>query len=315
MTDHRIVGRYDRPMRLPTDDALGIGLGSVADAVFGDPRRGHPVAVFGSGVSSVEKWMYDDSRPRGAAFAVGWIGVGTAAGLIARRAGAVGAAAATFTALGGTSLAAIGDRIADALDAGDIDGARTLVAGLVGRDTTRLDEAGICRAAVESIAENTSDATVAPLFWGAVAGAPGMLGYRAANTLDAMVGYRSPRYQRFGWAAARLDDVANLAPARLTATLVGVAAAQPAAVWRSVRRDARLHPSPNAGVVEAAFAGALGVTLGGRTVYAHGTEDRPTLGDGPAPLAADLRAAVRLSRRVQRLSAALAVAAQFRRRR
>ncbi|MDR2281279.1 MAG: cobalamin biosynthesis protein, partial [Gordonia sp. (in: high G+C Gram-positive bacteria)] len=207
-------------MRLPTDDALGIGLGAAADAMFGDPQRGHPVAVFGSGVSAVEKRVYGDSRLRGAAFAVGWIGVGVAAGVIARRAGATGTAAATFTALGGTSLASIGDRIADALEAGDIDGARTLVAGLVGRDTTRLDEAGICRAAVESIAENTSDATVAPLFWGAVAGAPGMLGYRAANPLDAMVGYRSPRYARFGWAAARLADAANLIPARITAMLV-----------------------------------------------------------------------------------------------
>ena len=299
-------------MRLPTDDALGIGLGAVADAMFGDPQRGHPVAVFGSGVSAVEKRVYDDSRLRGAVFAVGWIGIGVAAGVIAGRAGATGTAAATFTALGGTSLAAIGDRIADALDAGDITGARTLVAGLVGRDTTRLDEAGICRAAVESIAENTSDAAVAPLFWGAVAGAPGMLGYRAANTLDAMVGYRSPRHLRFGWAAARLDDVANLVPARITAVLVGVVAGRPAAVWRSVRRDAHLHPSPNAGVVEAAFAGALGVTLGGRTVYAHGTEDRPTLGDGPAPLAADLRAAARLSRGVQRVSAVLAATARRR---
>ncbi|GEE03427.1 cobalamin biosynthesis protein CobD [Gordonia spumicola] len=299
-----------------TADALGISAGAVADAVFSDPRRGHPVALFGTTVAAIEKTTYADSRLRGALFAAAGIGIGVCAGIVARKAGAAGTAAATFTALGGTSLAAIGDDIADALDAGDIAGARALVAGLVGRDTTLLDEAGICRAAVESIAENTSDATVAPLFWGAVAGAPGLLGYRAANTLDAMVGYRSPRYQRFGWASARIDDVANIVPARLTAVLVGVLSGAPGPVWRAVRRDAAAHPSPNAGVVEAAFAGALGITLGGRTVYAHGTELRPTLGDGRPPLAADLRAATRLSRRVQRASAvaaSLAVArGQFR---
>ncbi|WP_345300980.1 CobD/CbiB family cobalamin biosynthesis protein, partial [Gordonia humi] len=149
-------------MRQRLHDRIGIALGALADGVFGDPRRGHPVALFGTGVSAVEKRVYRDDRVRGAVFASGWIGVGVVAGSIARRGGAVGVAAATFTSLGGTSLCRVGDDIADALDTGDVETARVLVSGLVGRDPSRLDEAGICRAAVESIAENTSDATVAP---------------------------------------------------------------------------------------------------------------------------------------------------------
>ncbi len=283
-----------------------------ADLVFGDPRRGHPVALFGGGVAATEQRLYRDSRARGAVFAAGWIAAAASAGWLAGRAGAVGVGVATFSAVGGTTLCRVGAHIADALDAGDLDAARDLLPSLVGRDPSRLDESGICRAAVESIAENTSDATVAPLLWGAAAGGPGLLGYRAVNTLDAMIGYRSPRYERFGWAAARTDDLANLIPARVTAALAGLLSGHPIRAARAVRRDARRHPSPNAGVVEAAFAGALGISLGGRTVYAHGAEDRPVLGDGPAPVAADLRAAVVLSRRVQLVAAALAVVARSR---
>ncbi|WOC13665.1 Cobalamin biosynthesis protein CobD [Gordonia sp. MP11Mi] len=297
-------------MRHRTADAVGLAAGTLTDAVFADPQRGHPVALFGRGVATSQESFYRDDRARGAMFAGWWIGVGILSGVLARRLGPAGTAAAAFSALGGTSLCRIGDEIADALDSGDVDGARALVAGLVGRDTTQLDEAGICRAAVESIAENTSDAAVAPLFWGAVAGAPGLLGYRAANTLDAMVGYRSDKYLQFGWASARLDDIANYAPARATALLVGALSGRPREVWTAVRRDAGLHPSPNAGVVEAAFAGALRIGLGGQTVYAHGVEERPRLGDGPAPLAADLRSAVTLSRHVQRATALAAVAAR-----
>lgn len=287
-----------------------MAIGVAADAVFGDPRRGHPVALFGSAVAGSERWAYRPARPAGAAFAALWIGAAIAAGELAGRAGAAGTAAATFSALGGTTLGRVGEQIAEALDAGDLDGARAILPSLVGRDPSLLDEAGICRAAVESIAENTSDAAVAPLFWGAVAGTPGLLGYRAVNTLDAMLGHRSARYERFGWAAARTDDLANLVPARLTAVLAGLLSGHPVRAARAVRRDAHAHPSPNAGVVEAAFAGALGISLGGRTAYSYGVQDRPVLGDGPAPHAAQLRAAIRLSRRVQWASAALAVTAR-----
>jgi adenosylcobinamide-phosphate synthase len=151
---------------------------------------------------------------------------------------------------------------------------------------------------VESVAENTSDACVAPLWWGAVLGIPGLVGYRAANTLDAMVGYRSARYRNFGWAPARLDDLVNYLPARTCALLTGVVAGRPGEVWRVWRRDAGGHPSPNAGPVEASFAGALGLQLGGKNSYGDEVEDRGTLGDGPAPQVPDIRRTARLARRV-----------------
>ena len=192
-----------------------------------------------------------------------------------------------FVALGGTSLARTGDRMAELLGSGDIDAARRLLPSLCGRDPSVLDAAGLTRAALESIAENTSDAQVAPMLWGAVGGIPAILVYRGANTLDAMIGHRSPRYARFGWAAARFDDVANYIAARATAVMViacaPVVGGSPVGAMRAWRRDAARHPSPNAGVVEAAFAGALGVRLGGPTQYAHELEIRPTLGDGRPP--------------------------------
>jgi adenosylcobinamide-phosphate synthase len=153
---------------------------------------------------------------------------------------------------------------------------------------------------IESVAENTADAAVGPLFWGAVAGLPGLLAYRAVNTLDAMVGHRSPRYARFGWAAARLDDVAGWPGARLTAALTVVCApatgASASGALRTWLRDGAAHPSPNAGRCEAAMAGALGVRLGGRNVYGTRAEDRPSLGSGRTPVAGDIGRAVRLSR-------------------
>ena len=160
-----------------------------------------------------------------------------------------------------------------------------------------LDATGIVRAAVESVAENTVDAVTAPLLWAAIGGAPAVLAHRAVNTLDAMVGHRNARYRRFGWAAARADDVANWVPARLTA--LAVAAVRPrraTAVVRTIRRDAGRHPSPNGGVVEAAFAAALGVRLGGTNAYAGTREDRGQLGDGPPATVADGDAAIRLAR-------------------
>jgi adenosylcobinamide-phosphate synthase len=229
--------------------------------------------------------------------------------------GAALTAAATWVALGGTTLARTGSEMADLLDAGDLDAARVLLPSLCGRDPSVLDSQGLARAACESVAENTSDAQVAALFWAALAGVPGVLAYRAINTLDAMIGNRSARYARFGWAAARLDDLANYVPARLTGALVLVCAplagGSPARAARAWRRDAARHPSPNAGIPEAAFAGALGVRLGGPTQYRYRLEIRPALGDGPAPGATELRRAVRLSRLVQAsaLAAALVISA------
>jgi adenosylcobinamide-phosphate synthase len=243
--------------------------------------------------------------------------LGVAGVLIERAAGRRGAAstvttaAATFAALGGTSLARTGDRMATYLAAGDIESARRLLPSLCGRDPSVLDAEDLTRAALESVAENTSDSQVAPLLWGAVGGVPAILVYRGANTLDAMIGHRSPRYTRFGWAAARFDDAANFVAARATAVLVIVCApvvgGSPLGAWRAWRRDAARHPSPNAGVVEAAFAGALGVRLGGPTQYAHQLEIRPTLGDGRPPQVSDLARAVRLSRVVQVATAIVAL--------
>jgi len=299
--------------------ALGLVLGVVADLVVADPRRGHPVAGFGRLASALERRVYADSRPAGVAYTAVLVGGAVLVGAVVQR-GASGSARgevlvtalATWAVLGGTSLVREGAALADSLDAEDLAAARARIPHLCARDPALLDAAGMARAGVESLAENTSDAVCAPLFWGAVAGVPGLLGYRAVNTLDAMVGYRSPRYRSFGWAAARLDDLANLVPARLAALLTAAAAplvgGRPGSALRAWRRDARGHPSPNAGPVEAAAAGALGVRLGGRTEYAHGTEERPSLGDGPAPGTADLHRAARLSRAVG-LSAALVAAA------
>lgn len=267
------------------------------------------MAGIGQAASRLEKVLYRDSRSAGTVFAVTCVGSAAIIGLGLRRLSRSDATAAavttavTWAALGGTSLTGIGEAVASALDDGDIAAARRWIPSLCGRDPESLDEAGIARAALESIAENTSDATVAPLFWAGVAGVPGILAYRTANTLDAMVGYRNDRYRHFGWAAARLDDLVNVVPARLTGLLVIALGGESSRARRAWRRDAGAHPSPNAGIVEATFAGALGVTLGGRTVYPHGVEDRPRLGDGPAPNADDLRAAVVLSRRVQAVTA------------
>jgi adenosylcobinamide-phosphate synthase len=292
----------------------------VADLLLGDPRRAHPVAVFGRGATALERLTYADRRAAGAAHTGVLIGMLAVSGIAADRAAArrgagwtaVLTAAATFVALGGTSLTSTGADMARMVDGDDVDGARDLLPSLCGRDPAALDVAGLTRAALESVAENTSDAAVAPLCWGAFGGVTGLLVYRGVNTLDAMIGHRSPRYNRFGWAAARLDDVVNYLPARVTGLLVAVCApvtgGSPRRALAAWRRDAAKHPSPNAGVAEAAFAGALGVHLGGPTQYAHRLEIRPTLGDGRVPAAADLHASVRLSRAVQLLAAACAVA-------
>jgi adenosylcobinamide-phosphate synthase len=199
--------------------------------------------------------------------------------------------------------------MAEEMDSGDLAAARDRLRHLCARDPAGLDAAGLARATVESIAENTSDAVVAPLLWGAVAGVPGLLAYRAVNTLDAMVGYRNARYGSFGWAAARLDDLANWVPARLTALLTvacaPVAGGSRRRSYAILRRDGGAHPSPNAGRCEAAVAGALGVRLGGANRYDGRAERRPDLGDGRPPESTDVRRAVRLSRAVTLLAVAL----------
>jgi adenosylcobinamide-phosphate synthase len=190
-------------------------------------------------------------------------------------------------------------RIAASLDCGDLDRARAALPALAGRDPQRLDADGVCRAVVESVAENTSDAVVGALLWGALAGPAGVSAYRAANTLDAIVGHRSERYERFGWAAARIDDAMNWPAARFGAGLAvacaPVVGGSSRIAFRVLRRDGGAHPSPNAGRMEASFAGALGVRLGGPLSYAGQVEQRPALGGGAAPSTGDVRRATRLS--------------------
>ena len=195
-------------------------------------------------------------------------------------------------------------------EADDLEKARGLLPALVGRDPKELGADEIARAVVESVAENTVDGVVAPALWGAVAGAPGAFGYRAVNTLDSMVGHRSTRYVNYGWASARLDDALAWVPARLTAALVALVRPRAArAVWTAVRVQAPTHPSPNAGVAEAAFAAALGLRLGGTNHYGSRTEERAALGAGRPPATPDIAAAVRLSGDVSAaLAGALALA-------
>jgi adenosylcobinamide-phosphate synthase len=312
------------PSRPGSARAAGLLAGGLLDAVLGDPRRGHPVAIFGAAATRAETLLWSDSRGRGAAMVAACVAPVALAGLGAQRLTRgrpaltlAATALASWTVLGGTSLGGSALTLGHALAAGDLAAARRMLPTLCGRDPDQLGAAGLARAAVESVAENTSDAVVAPLLWGAVAGLPGLLGYRAVNTLDAMIGQRSPRYQRFGWAAARLDDVANLIPARVTG-LLAVALA-PTVGGRSRRalgvllRDGRSHPSPNAGQCEAAFAGALGIQLGGRNSYQGRAEQRGLLGDGRPAAAQDISRAVRLSRLVSAAALGLAAIVAWRR--
>jgi adenosylcobinamide-phosphate synthase len=267
----------------------------LVDGLFGEPPLSpHPVAAFGSLMAGAERIFYRDRREAGALHALFGVLTGVGAGFLIRS-----TAAATYLAVAGRALGDVALSIAETLFAGDLDAARRQLPSLVGRDTDDLDEGEIARAVVESVAENAVDALVAPVLWGALLGAPGALGYRALNTLDAVVGHLDDRYRRFGWASARLDDVANFVPARVTAGLVALVRPKAAgAIWRAVREDAPGHPSPNAGVAEAAFAAALGLRLGGQNRYARRVEERPVLGRGRRPDRDDIEAAVALVRDV-----------------
>ncbi|MFH8370735.1 cobalamin biosynthesis protein [Streptomyces sp. NPDC018031] len=306
--------------------ACGAALGFACDLALGDPRRGHPVAAFGRAAAAVERRLWRDHRAPGALHTLVCAG-GAAAGAallnhavrrpaapraLSRAAETVLAAAATWAVLGGTSLCREATVIGQALTAGDLAVARERLPHLCGRDPQALDEQQIARAVVESVAENTSDAVVGALVWGALAGVPGLVGFRAVNTLDAMVGHKSPRYRRFGWASARLDDVAGWPGARLTAALATLGGPDPRGAWRAWRADGGAHPSPNAGPVEASFAGALGVRLGGTLAYGGRVEHRPVLNAGGRPVAAaDIARAARLSRRVAALALAASVAGRL----
>ena len=281
---------------------MGLVLAQVVPEI---PDRAHPVAHFGTVMGAIEDALWSDDRTAGVRYAAGGAAIGAVGG---RLLGSTATAVSVTTA--GRQLRDVATSIGEHLLADDLASARGALPSLVGRDPSGLDASGVAAAVIESVAENTVDAVYAPALWAVLGGGAGAGMYRALNTMDAMVGHRSERHERFGWAAAKADDVANLVPAR--ALVLAVLALAPADrrpdVWRAVREDAPAHPSPNAGVAEAAFAGALGLSLGGPLRYGDREELRPTLGDGPRPAPADVPRAVQLAERTElALIGALAV--------
>jgi adenosylcobinamide-phosphate synthase len=275
---------------------LGAAAGLLVDRAFGEPPAAlHPVAFFGNLMEHVERRLHRDARAPGVAYAGAGLAIGVTTGAVL---GSTAAAVAGASA--GRMLRTRAREIQHTLEAGAIDDARAELPSLVGRDPSELDESGIAAAVIESVAENTVDAVVAPALWGAALGAPGAAGYRAVNTMDAMVGHHSQRYEQFGWCSARVDDVAAFVPARVTAALVcAVRPSRATAVRSAIRTDAPEHPSPNAGVAEAAFAAALDLELGGTLRYAGRVEHRPRLGGGARPAPADIERAAQLADRVE----------------
>lgn len=271
------------------------------DALFGEPRRGHPLVLFGRWAERLERRFNPGGR--------GWRSHGVSAWLLAvlpptavvwlladlPGLGWVVSVLALYAAVGLRSLNEHAEPVAQALEQGDLARARERVGYMVSRDTRELDDSAVARAATESVLENGSDAVFAALFWFAVAGAPGVVLYRLANTLDAMWGYRNARFERFGWAAARIDDVLNYIPARLVALTYAVLG-KTALALQCWRQQAPLWDSPNAGPVMAAGAGALGVQLGGPAIYHGELHERPRLGEGEPACAADIQRGMDLVR-------------------
>ena len=269
------------------------------DVALGEPRRWHPLVAFGALVNRIEQQLNPEGsggRGQGVlAWCLAVLPLTLLVGLLAQLPviGWCVQVLALYLAIGLRSLAEHAEPIAEALEAGDLPRAREQVGRIVSRDTSALDEEGVARAASESMLENGSDAVFAALFWFILAGPAGVVLYRLSNTLDAMWGYRTPRFLSFGWAAARLDDALNYLPARLVA-LTYALCGQTALARRCWREQAASWDSPNAGPVMAAGAGALGLALGGAAIYHGELHQRPPLGEGAAPVAADIRRALQL---------------------
>lgn len=286
-----------------------VAVGWLADRLFGEPATPkRPVAWFGKTMRRLEKVTYRDSRAAGVIHALSGLSIALLTGTIANRVlgGSVATVTAVYVCVAGRMLEDEARGVIDAVERGDLDAARERLPSLVGRDPSDLDRDEIIRAVIESVAENTVDAVLASLFWASVGGAPAVLAHRAINTLDAMVGHRSEKYLKFGWASARLDDLANYLPARLGAAgVILLKSDRCAEIWRAVTRDAPNHPSPNGGVIEAAVAAALDVRVGGINRYGDLTEDRGTLGGGNEPTVEDAHRAVSLVGRLDGLAAAV----------
>ncbi len=261
-------------------------------------RVPHPVVWIGTLISALEARLNRSDFNQAVRRALGIVtlliivGVSGLAGWLVTAFG--GPWAVVIVGVAGLAQRSLYDHVravAKPLSAGDLDGARTAVGMIVGRDTARLDESGVAAAAVESLAESFCDGVVAPIFWFVVAGLPGLFAYKAVNTADSLIGHREPRWRSFGWASARFDDLLNLIPARLAGGLIALAGR---GGWKTMLRDAGKHASPNAGWPEAAMAGALGVRLGGPAWYDGEVSNRPLLGQGRAPDAADLARALKV---------------------
>lgn len=280
--------------------AFSILLAVMLDLWLGEPRRFHPLVGFGRVAQWIEMTMYGDgSRERGLlALLLAVVPLVLSVWLFALwpQGELLLGVLLLYLAIGGNSLAQHGRAVATALAAGDLTLARERVSWLVSRDATKLDEAGVARAAVESVLENGNDTLFGALFWFALFGAPGAVLYRLVNTLDAMWGYRNERYIHFGWAAAKLDDLLNWLPARLTA-LAYALYGDTRRAWRCWRRQGGLSDSPNAGVVMASGGGALGLQLGGEAYYHGMLQEKPLLGEGVAPQVADIERAIQLVQR------------------
>lgn len=282
------------------------------DRLLGEPRRWHPLVGFGR----LASWLETSLNRPGEGRAIGLIAwsvailpwVSLAFGLRTTSAGFLVDVLLLYFALGARSLAQHAEAVAAPLAGGDLDEARRRVGWMVSRETASLDEEGVAKATVESVLENGNDAVFGTLFWFALLGGPGALLFRLANTLDAMWGYRTERFLSFGWAAARLDDLLNLIPSRLTALSYAFLGRtrQALACWRT---QAPAWDSPNAGPVMAAGAGALGLSLGGAAIYHGRLEERPPLGTGRPPVARDIRRAVKLVQAAMLLWLALGLTA------
>ncbi|MFP4239028.1 MAG: adenosylcobinamide-phosphate synthase CbiB [Rhodosalinus sp.] len=275
--------------------AAMMALGLLVDAALGWPDRlyrrlGHPVTWIGGAISGLEiRWNRGSARARqirgGLCVCVVVIGALVPACLLQSilpdgGAGIILGGLLVWPFVAVRSLHDHVAAVARPLAAGDLPGGRHAVSMIVGRDPARLDEAGVARAAIESLAENASDGIVAPLFWGAALGLPGIVAYKAINTLDSMIGHRTARHEHFGKAAARLDDLVNLVPARLTGLAFALVSTRPRAALARMMRDARKHRSPNAGWPEAAMAGALQVRLSGPRAYGDVVTEEPWVNDG-----------------------------------
>ncbi len=285
-----------------------VAVALLLDALFGEPPEVlHPTVWMGRAVSAFERAALESRNPH-ARYLAGvvlafslptlvFVSVRKVLDLVPMHLRWVLEAALTSTALSMRGLAGAAGAVERELRAGSLERARASASEMVGRDTARLPAPEVARAAVESVAENTSDGVVAPMLYGLLFGAPGALAYKAVNTLDSMVGYRTYPHAELGLASARLDDLANLAPARITALMIAAVSGCPFRTLRIARRYGPLTASPNAGWAEAAFAGALGSRLGGPNAYGGVVREGPVLGEGRPPDQEEIQGSVRLMRR------------------